>query len=223
MRANLETELLWRQEELNFFKNQLNSIPDINKDRYRKSLVLILYSHMEGFIKIALLTYIQFINQLSIKRCDVKTGLMVAGMHKEFIAYENLDRKCKIFGRALPDDPNLHKLYRRVDFLESIDSFKDEVLIIEDQVIDTESNLWYIVLQKNLFKIGLPIDIFESHRDGIDALVNRRNSIAHGSSRGGVDNQEYSRWETIVLDIMSDVVRLLYTQTNTKAYLSTSS
>ena len=45
LRAALETELAWRQEELVFFKNQLNGVTEENKDRYRKSLVLILYSH----------------------------------------------------------------------------------------------------------------------------------------------------------------------------------
>lgn len=54
LRAVLESELAWRQEELAFFRNQLNGILEENKDKYRKSLVLILYSHMEGYIKICL-------------------------------------------------------------------------------------------------------------------------------------------------------------------------
>ena len=43
LRAALEVELAWRQEELAFFKNQLNEIAEENKNKYRKSLVLILY------------------------------------------------------------------------------------------------------------------------------------------------------------------------------------
>lgn len=95
LRAALEIELAWRQEELAFFKNQLNEIAEENKNKYRKSLVLILYSHLEGYIKICLQTYIQYINAQRLNRKDVNTGLMVASMHKEFIAYENLDRKCE--------------------------------------------------------------------------------------------------------------------------------
>ena len=97
LRAALEVELAWRQEELAFFKNQLNEIAEENKNKYRKSLVLILYSHLEGYIKICLQTYIQYINSQRLNRKDVNMGLMVASMHKEFIAYENLDRKCEIF------------------------------------------------------------------------------------------------------------------------------
>ena len=71
LRASLEAELAWRQEELAFFKNQLNDVIEENKNKYRKSLVLILYSHMEGYIKICLQTYIQYINSQRLIRKDV--------------------------------------------------------------------------------------------------------------------------------------------------------
>ena len=219
LRATLETELAWRQEELAFFKNQLNNIRDDDKDRYRKSLVLILYSHMEGYIKISLQTYIQYINSLTLTRRDVTTNLMVAGMHREFLAYENLDRKCEIFRRPLPADTQLHRFFRRVDFMEQAEELKDTKLNVDDQIIDTESNLWYIVLQKNLYKIGLPINLFEEHRRDIDALVHRRNSIAHGNFRLGVTEQEFENWEIKILQVMSSVTRLIYDYTNNERYL----
>ena len=142
LRAALEVELAWRQEELAFFKNQLNEILEENKNRYRKSLVLILYSHLEGYIKICLQTYIQYINSQRLERREVSTGLMVASMHKEFIAYENSDRKCEVFRRELPDDARLHRLYRRIDFMEKVEDFKEQKLTIDDQIIDKEYNLW---------------------------------------------------------------------------------
>ena len=185
----------------------------------KQTLVLILYSHMEGYIKIALQAYIQYINSQQILRKDAISGLMVAGMHKEFLAYENLDRKCAIFRRELPEDTSLHRFFRRVDFMEQLDSFRDTTLVVEDSVVDTESNLWYIVLQKNLYKIGLPIDMFEQYRSEIDALVNRRNSIAHGNARAGVDQQEFLNWETKVSLVLSDVTRLLYDYANHQRYL----
>ena len=73
-------------------------------------------NYLEGYIKICLQTYVPYINSQGLTRKDVNTGLMVASMHKEFIAYENLDRKCEIFRKELPDDARLHRLYRRVDF-----------------------------------------------------------------------------------------------------------
>jgi predicted DNA-binding protein (UPF0278 family) len=126
------------------------------------------------------------------------------------MAYDNLDRKCKIFEKSLPEGDYLHRIYRRVDFVESMDRFKEKTVNIDDNVIDTESNLWYIVLQKNLYRIGLPIEMFAEYKSDIDALVNRRNSIAHGNFRAGVSENEYIQWESKVNRLMSDVTRVLY-------------
>ena len=220
LRAELEAELAWRQEDFAFFKNQLNSIDE--KDKYRKSLVLILYSHMEGYIKIALQTYIKYINAQNLPRKDVISGLMAASMNQEFNAYDNLDKKCAIFRRELPEDNVLHRFCRRVDFLDQLEDFKNEPLIIEDSVINTESNLRHVVLQKNLYKIGLPVNMFDQYHRDIDALVNRRNSIAHGDSRSGVTSQEFSNWERKIYRVMNDVTMLIYNYANHKQYLQSS-
>lgn len=72
LREELEEELRWRQEELAFFKNQLSNInSEEDSCRYRKSLVFLLYSHFEGYVKIALQTYIKYLNSLSLHQRDV--------------------------------------------------------------------------------------------------------------------------------------------------------
>ncbi len=209
-RANLENDLAWRQEEIAFFKNQLNYVTEENKNRYRKSLVLILYSHLEGFIKLSLQTYVQYINSLGLTRNMVTVGLKTASMNKEFNAYDNLDRKSDVFRRELPEDSGLHRFFRRVDFVSQYDEFIGQDLEIDDSIVDTESNLWYIVLKKNLYKLGLPIDLFQDYESDIDALVNRRNSIAHGNFRSGISKEEFHRWEVSTLDVLSGIIRLLY-------------
>lgn len=220
LRAELESELAWRQEELAFFKNQLNNITDeVKKEKYRKSLVLILYSHMEGYIKIALQSYIRYLNEQRLSRKSVIPGVIAASMNAEFNAYDNLDRKSEIFHRQLPDDSALHRFFRRVDFLEQLEDFKEQTLIIEDSVINTESNLWYVVLQKNLYKIGLPVDLFKQYQTDIDAIVNRRNSIAHGNSRSGVTEREFSKWESSIMRVMNDITVIIYDYANHQQYL----
>ena len=63
LRELLEDELLWRFEEINFFKKQLINLEEENEQRkYRKSMVLIHYSHLEGFIKSALINYAKYLN-----------------------------------------------------------------------------------------------------------------------------------------------------------------
>ncbi len=210
-RANLEMELAWRSKEFTFFKGQLNSIStEVEQDCYRKCLVLILYSHLEGYIKFALLLYVRYINELNLSRKDVVAGLMTAGMNQEFSAYENLDRKGKVFHNTLPEDTALHRFSRRVEFMERMDEFQGKTLEIDDRVVDTESNIRYIVLQKNLYKLGLPLDMFEQYRVVIDALVNRRNSLAHGDLRAGVREKDFSEWESQILTVMEKIKDMLY-------------
>lgn len=220
LRAVLEGELAWRTEDLLFFKNQIvNIAKDEDKDRYRKSLVMVLYSHLEGFIKMSLLSYVQFLNSLGLKRKDLNANLVASSMEKEFKAYETKDIKCNVFKKKLPDDKTLHKFYRRVHFLESMEEFKDDVFELKDDVIDTESNLWYIVLQKNLFKVGLPVGLFSQYEKDIDALVNRRNSLSHGSSKNGIKSEEYNTWERKTLFVMEEIIRQIYLHARNEFYL----
>lgn len=216
----METELAWRQEELAFLKNQLSNIQEeIQRDKYRKCLVLMLYSHFEGFIKICLLSYIQYVNSLHLKRENFNEELVVSSMHREFNAYDNNDEKCNIFKKKLPEDKRLHRFYRRVNLLEELDVFKQNDLLIPDETVDTESNLWYIVLQKNLYKVGLPIDLFGDLSSDIDALVNRRNSIAHGTERAGVSENEYLKWETKTNRVMEEIIKCIYHNVCYEKYL----
>ena len=83
-------------------------------------------------------------------------------------------------------------------------------------------NLWYVVLQKNLYKIGLPVDMFAQYHNDIDALVNRRNSIAHGHFRSGVTSSEFAKWEARINCVMTDITILIYDYANHKQYLQSS-
>lgn len=207
-------------EELAFFKNQLNNISDANEqDKYRKSLVLILYAHMEGYIKIALQTYIKFLNSQNLCRREVVSGLIAASMNIEFTAYDNLDKKSQVFRNKLPTDEKLHRFARRIEFVECFEDFMEKPLVIADSVINTESNLRFVVLQKNLYQLGIPFDQFQQFSKDIDALVNRRNAIAHGSERSGVSCQEFSNWENKVKLILAEITMELYKAANRQIYL----
>lgn len=216
----METELAWRQEEIAFIKNQLANINnEVQKDKYRKCLVLVLYSHFEGFVKISLLTYIEYINSLGLIREDVNANLAVTSMSREFNAYDNNDMKGEVFKKTLPEDRKIHRYFRRVHLLEELNVFEKKELAIPDEAIDTESNLWYVVLQKNLYKVGLPIELFSQSKKDIDALVNRRNSIAHGSEKSGIKKEEYELWEKKIYRVMEDMIKIIYDCTVQEKYL----
>lgn len=221
LRELLEDELLWRFEEINFFKKQLENLDeDDEKKKYRKSMVLILYSHLEGFIKSALINYAQYLNGLRKNREEFDFALIATSMHKEFKAYENKNSRSPLFNnKRIPSDDAIHGIYRRVNLLESSSNLLSQPLVIEDNAVDTESNLWYIVLQKNLYRMGLPADMFEEYKSNIDNLVNRRNTIAHGSRTDGVMEKEYQKWEDSIKDVMESIVRKIYLYANNEMYL----
>ena len=77
--------------------------------------------------------------------------------------------------------------------------------------------MWFC--KKNLYKLGIPVTLFEEHAQDIDGLVNRRNSIAHGNFRAGVTDVEFSKWENKVQRILSDITRLLYDYAYHQKYL----
>lgn len=125
----------------------------------------------------------------------------------------------KLIFSKLYEDRKLHRFYRRVNLMESIDEFKQNTLVIQDDTIDMESNLWYVVLQKNLYKVGLPVDLFDEYAKDIDALVNRRNSIAHGNEKSGISEAEYTKWESKIYTIMEDIIKVLYRNASEEQYL----
>lgn len=75
IRAELEQDLAWRVEEVRFFHNQGISLNDENMRRYRRALILILYSHFEGFCKFCFLHYIKTLNGLGVKCSEANYAL----------------------------------------------------------------------------------------------------------------------------------------------------
>ena len=212
VRAQMEEEFSWRKQEMIFFKNILNEIEkDDKKDKYRKSLVVMLYSHFEGFCKTILLIYVDYINSLNLKRKEVNEHLRAASMNNIFNSYDNLDRKCDTFRRTMPDDKVIHKEFRKIDFILQFNDFLEEINKLEDNIINTESNLKFAILQKNLYRLGIDYNQFKPFERNINELVNLRNSIAHGSEKMGIGERKYNELENSVFNIMSNLILLINT------------
>ncbi len=217
LREEMEEELTWRSNELRMFKNILASIKESDKNKYRKSLVVMLYSHFEGYTKTCLLIYVKYINSLKLKRKDIYSysELIASSMNDVFKKYENKDRKNELFRRKFPSDKNLHNIYRRADLVNQFSNFLDEIVFIKDDIIDTESNLWSHILEKNLYKLSIKHDIFKSQYRQIDKLVNLRNSISHGSEKTGVSESNYIDLEKNILkNVMKRLIIIFEREAN---------
>jgi hypothetical protein len=112
-----------------------------------------------------------------------------------------------------------HRLHRQIEFLSQFPELEATKVDVSEKVVDPESNLKPDVIRKNLFRLGFQQDMFQPHESTVHHLLNKRNAVAHGSTRLGVEEDEYNELEAAVLDIMDDVVRLLFEALRHKAYL----
>lgn len=208
--AQLEEELTWRQNEIRFLKNQLSAITEDDQKRlYRKSLVVMLYSHYEGFCKTAFLIYIKSINQERILRSAANDFMVAGSLSEVFKAYNNTDKKCQVFKHALPHDERLHRFAREVDFVKEFKNFLEQIIDIPESLVDVESNLKPIVLRKILYRLGFPYDTFQVHEGLIDQLLNYRNIIAHGAIKTGLDQNAYDSIEKATYTVMEEIKKMI--------------
>lgn len=223
IRAELEEELTRRLDEICFFRNRLSEMEDEGeKERFCQCLVVMLYAHFEGFWKAAFSIYLKSINQERISCRDATEQIVAASMSGLFSALADPNSKCSFFRRTAPDDRKLHRFARHLEFAGRIEeAFATTVAIPIDDIVDTESNLTPVVVRKNLFRLGFSHEEFQSEEGIINELLRRRNDIAHGSSRQGVQVDAYSALESSVFGVMRRVVVLIFDSLRNRQFLRT--
>jgi hypothetical protein len=206
LRAELEADRAWREQEIRAFQNQGSSIVDEEEqNRYRRALVLLLYAHYEGFCKFAFTLYATAINDSGITCGQATYAVAAASLSDMFRNLRNPLKKCDLFRRELPDDAKLHQFAREREFVELTAEVEKRPVKIPDNLVDTESNLTPVVMKKNLYRLGLPHDQFEVHDCEINQLLNFRNGISHGDLKDGVRESIYLKLRTATFSIMSEL------------------
>ena len=204
LRAELETDRAWREDEIRAVQNRGSTIADEEElKRYRRVLILLLYAHYEGFCKFAFALYANAVNQSGISCGEATYAIAAASLADLFRNLRNPTKKSDLFRRELPDDVKLHRFAREREFVERSSEVDNRPVSIPDHVVDTESNLTPVVLKKNLYRLGLPHDQFEQYNGDIHKLLNVRNGISHGSFKDGVDRKLYEELRTATSTIMS--------------------
>jgi len=207
LRAELEADRAWREEEIRRFQNQGTQLLNpADLDLYRRLLVLILYAHYEGFCKFAFTLYIGAINRESLQVAEVSHAIAAIAMSDILKALANPDSKADEFRNVLLDDPKVNKFARQREFLRRLDTYRAQTVSIPDDAIDFESNLKPVVLRKSLYQIGLRHDQFKSIEGEITQLLKSRNDIAHGSTKAGIDGKTYSRLRQCAFKVMAVVL-----------------
>jgi hypothetical protein len=221
LRAEIETEREWREREMRLFRNQVAALAKEDHRRVaRKALVVMLYAHFEGVTKALLSMYVNRLNALSLRVADVAPSIGAASLSDFFHAMRDANRKCKEFARALPDDTALHRFARDREFVEVAWQVASRTVQINtDDVVDTESNLKPVVLKKILYRLGLDPKLAQPWESVIQQLLKRRNDVAHGTAKSGLDEKDYTSLEQAVHLVVDDIVKAICEAVAKRQYL----
>jgi len=193
----LDEELAWRKRELtNLFFDTTKCPREHLIDTRLRAAIPMLYSHWEGFLKLAAQAYLQFVARQRLRYCDLTTNFVTISCRKAL--------------NESAASRQTHIQTQLVDFL--IYNQFNRARIPVNNVIETESNLSSPVLRNILFTLGIPFDNYWQTKsllvDG--SLLFLRNRIAHGE-RQLVSLAAYLELHRFILDALDYMKRLIET------------
>lgn len=158
----IDDEMSWRRMEIHYLKSLLKQKRNSKeKDALEKSVILVSYSHWEGFVKSISMYYLSYITFLALPKNKMSTNLIASCLIRVG-ENQNMATKIKELHKVLTDDN--YKLAFNID-----------------RLVDAESNLNSIVLDKILVNIGASTSAFDTKAIFIDyVLLKNRNEFAHG-------------------------------------------
>lgn len=165
----IDKEYSWRRKELTNFKNTTFTSRKALKNTFAKMLIVLLYSHWEGFIKQTAIAYCEFLNSKGIKYCDLEDNFKV------YCILNNFE------GNNFP----YKKFSSYIGVIAILNNHLDDKLKIDaERYINTQSNLNSDVLRDIIQKIGFNYADYELKANLIDnTFLVLRNAIAHGEYR----------------------------------------
>jgi len=218
--ADLEGDRRSREGELRLIESLIATVSsEDEKTMLRRSLVLLTYSHLEGFCKFSLLAYTAALNELNIKCADATYPLAAAGLTKVFAALREPNSKHEYFKKMFPDDSPLHLAAREQTFIEDYETISKEPLQIPDKIVDLKSNLSADILRKMLYRLGFSYPAVDPHASNIEKLRGMRNAIAHGDRLKIPKEAAVKDYVSTALDVMRFLQGEVYDALRHRTYL----
>ena len=188
----LEADLTWRESELASLKRMaiVNSGNDVIHNALLRAAWTLLYAHFEGFTKFcweALLDKVEK-EQISVNKLSDEFTLLA------------LEKKFRTL-RGNTASPSLWEFCVSI-FPKELES---PAFFSSDCRLETDSNLWPDVYERECARIGIVSGSLDNHRVRLRALVSRRNDIAHGKIMIVRSVQEYAEYENATLVVMHEL------------------
>ncbi len=161
----IDKEHSWRLKEIHDLKSLVKTKKNQNSietNVFSKSLVLISYSHWEGFVKNAARYYLSYIQFISLNKSQLSNRLVASFVFQLTLSNKNRSEKIASIMEGIADP-----------------SYKFSINI--DELVDAESNLTSGILEKILSNIGIQTNAFKTKSQYIDSVILKfRNDYAHG-------------------------------------------
>lgn len=199
-----DKDLAWRKKEISSLFLIYKQTP--SEDVIGKALILLLYSHWEGYVKNISVEYIQLLNNLKIQVKKLK-------VHLQALALNSLITNCL---------QAKNSTYPAVEFLQKhedlcLKEFKVNILPKGkrgkcNQIINTKNNLNFEAYNNIATTIGFPPfgteDIKQKNLIN-NTLLESRNAIAHGSkidssSHIDINLESISLLKNNIFDLLDD-------------------
>ena len=198
-----DSDLIWRRKEMSDMKSAILAADSVSRHALLRALVAMSYAHWEGYVRTCATRYFEFLTLRKKSFSDYERQIYVNSMLSRLDALYQSRKSIK----------------DRCDLInEILDGASHRFAYINQDLIDTRSNLNTDVVKDICLICGVESSYFENRRTFIDLLLlKRRNAIAHGQ-------QEYIRVDEIdnfvanVLNIMSVFRSLLENKVYTRAY-----
>lgn len=215
----LEVDIKVRFDELGRLEKICATLDDSEQASLRRAMVLMLYAHFEGFVKMSFDIYVRHINEEKLFCKDVVPVLAASGMADVFRELRK-PYDAKIFlPNALRKHRELHPLGVETEIVDRLAKVGEGVVDIAEEYIDLESNLKTDVLSKNLFKLGFKHDLFQEHYATISQLLGRRNAISHGADVKGVEASVYESMRAAVVDVTNSIRTAILSAIGARSYM----
>lgn len=172
-------------------------------DQACRMAVPMIYAIWEGYAKETLQLYVEYLGSINICQAEVSTSLLAYAWTGSFARLrDNMSHVKKVelvdkFFAGLTDKLTFDKKQRE---------------------INTKSNLMFDVLKDIADSLCLDISHLMEHKRKLDALVHRRNTIAHGGRDAAISEDDVVEYRDLVLTLMTALERTLLSAIDGRSY-----
>jgi hypothetical protein len=163
----LAKDLTWRKKELSAMKSLIEA-KNVSDQRHKvllRSGVCILYSHWEGFVKLAANSYLEYVISKKLTYQELSSNFLALAMKEK-----------------LKEAKETHKPSLYIPVCEFFLSELNHRCILPKDGISTASNLSSDILKEITYILGIDFSIYSTKSVLIDTkLLKTRNEIAHGN------------------------------------------